>query len=231
MSLWSRSTVLLLLMLLASGLALALRPTQKIADLRPPIDLEKIIPVAFGEWHQEHQDSVQVVDPQQQEMIERIYTQTLSRTYINTHGYRVMLAIAYGDDQRDSMQVHYPEICYPAQGFSLKGKETGILNTASGAIPVTRILTNLGQRNEPVTYWTIVGERVFQGGIQKKLVEMSYGLNGEIPDGILIRVSSIDAETDNAYRMQTQFVDQMLHTLAPEHRQRLNGSPLTGSEQ
>lgn len=211
-------------MLAASGLALALRPTQKIAGQGPVIDLEVIIPRTFGEWSEEQQKSVQIVDPQQQEMIDKIYTQTLSRTYINSRGYRIMLAIAYGDDQRDAMQTHYPEVCYPAQGFSLQNKQSGMLTTANGSIPVTRILTSIGPRNEPVTYWTTVGDRVVQSGIQKKLAEMSYGLNGKIPDGLLIRVSSIDLDAANAYEIQTQFADQMLGALTPEFRKKLNGN-------
>jgi EpsI family protein len=223
MSLWFRNFILLILMLAASGLALALRPTQKIADQGPVIDLETMIPHTFGDWSEEQQNSVQMVDPQQQEMIEKIYTQTLTRTYLNNRGYRIMLAIAYGDDQRDSMQMHYPEVCYPAQGFSLHSKQTGTLATANGLIPVTRILTNLGPRNEPVTYWTTVGDQVFQGSIQKKLTEMRYGLNGKIPDGMLVRISSIDPEATHAYEMQTLFTDQMLAALTLEHRQKLNG--------
>lgn len=223
MSLWVRNLVLLVLMLIASSLALALRPTQKIADHEPAIDLETIIPRTFGDWREEQRNSVEIVDPQQKEMIETIYTQTLSRTYMNSHGYRVMLAIAYGDDQRDSMQMHYPEVCYPAQGFLLENKEAGVLTTENGPIPVTRILTSLGRRNEPVTYWTTVGDKVFQGGLQKKLTEMSYGLSGKIPDGMLIRISSIDADTKTAYEIQTEFADQMLNALSPEYRQKMNG--------
>lgn len=223
MSLWVRNLVLLVLMLIASSLALALRPTQKIADHQPAIDLETIIPRTFGDWREEQRNSVEIVDPQQKEMIDTIYTQTLSRTYMNSHGYRVMLAIAYGDDQRDSMQMHYPEVCYPAQGFLLENKEAGVLTTENGPIPVTRILTSLGRRNEPVTYWTTVGDKVFQGGLQKKLTEMSYGLSGKIPDGMLIRISSIDADTKTAYEIQTEFADQMLNALSPEYRQKMNG--------
>jgi EpsI family protein len=211
-------------MLAASGLALALRPTQKIAEQGPPIDLETIIPSKFGDWRQDDARLLQMVDPQQQEVIDKIYTQTLNRTYSNTSGYRIMLAIAYGDNQRDSMQMHYPEVCYPAQGFSLQLKKTGELKTANGSIPVTRILTNLGQRNEPVTYWTTVGDQVFQGGIQKKMAEISYGLSGKIPDGMLIRISSIDPGTANAYEVQAQFAEQMLNALKPEYRKKLNGN-------
>ncbi len=224
MTIWLRNFLLLALMLAASGLALALRPTQKIAEQGAAIDLELIVPRSFGAWREEPQKSVQIVDPQQQEMIDKIYTQTLSRTYINNQGYRIMLAIAYGDDQRDAMQTHYPEVCYPAQGFQLKDKQSGTLTTADGAIPVTRLLANLGPRHEPVTYWTTIGDRVVRSGIQKKIAEMSYGLNGQIPDGMLIRVSSIDTDATNAYEIQTQFADQMLGALTPQYRTKLNGN-------
>ena len=224
MSLWLRNVFLLLLMLAASGLALALRPTEKIADGGLPIKLETMIPRTFGDWREEQQNAVQMVDPQQQELMSKIYTDTLSRTYVDKKGYRIMLAIAYGDDQRDSMQMHYPEVCYPGQGFVLHDKQKGALTTLGGSIPVTRILTSLGQRNEPVTYWTTVGNTVFQGGLEKKLAELNYGLRGKIPDGMLIRLSSIDANAANAYEMQTQFANQMLSALTPEYRQKMNGN-------
>jgi EpsI family protein len=211
-------------MLSASALALGMRPTQKIAALGPAVDLETIIPREFGDWREEQHNFVQMVDPQQKEVIDRIYTQTLSRTYVNSKGYRIMLAIAYGDDQRDSMQIHYPEVCYPAQGFLLKNKEKGDLVTERGTIPVVRILTSLGQRDEPVTYWTLVGNTVFQGGLQKKLAEMRYGLNGKIPDGMLIRISSIDSDAEEAYEIQANFTNQMLAALAPEYRHKINGN-------
>jgi EpsI family protein len=220
-----RNFILLALMLSASGLSLALHPTQKISEHGPAIDLAEMIPRTFGEWREELNKSIQIVDPQQKEMIDKIYTQTLSRTYINAGGYRIMLSMAYGDDQRDGMQMHYPEVCYPAQGFVLQDKKMGTLSTTTGSIPVTRILANLGQRNEPVTYWTTIGDQVVQGRIQKKLTEMRYSMSGMIPDGMLIRVSSIDAEADKAYAIQAQFASQLLATLTPEYRQKLNGNP------
>ncbi len=221
---WLRNVILLVLMLAASGLAVALCPTHKIADQGPKIELETMIPRAFGDWREEQQSSAQIVDPQTKEMIEKIYNQTLTRTYANANGYRIMLSIAYGNDQSDSMQMHKPEVCYPAQGFTLHNKQTGNLTVANGLIPVTRILTSLGQRSEPVTYWTTIGDRVVQGGVNKKIIEMSYGLTGKIPDGMLIRVSSIDAEAEKAYEIQNRFSAQMIGALAPENRQRFTGN-------
>lgn len=42
--------------------------------------------------------------------------------------------------------------------------------------------------------------------MQKKLLELSNGLTRKIPDGMLIRVSSIDSDTSRAYQVQERFI-------------------------
>ncbi len=223
MTLVRKSLLLLALMLAAFGSAIALRPTVKIADERPPIDLKTLIPTQFGEWREEAQNNIYVVNPQQKEVLDKIYSETLSRTYINAQGYRIMLSVAYGADQRRATQVHKPEVCYPAQGFQLKGSHAGILATPFGELHVRRLSTSLGQRHEPVTYWIIVGDRTITSGINKKLVEMSFGFSGRIPDGLLFRVSSIDTNDNIAFAMQAAFLNQLLDAATPEARYRLSG--------
>lgn len=226
-----RNLILMVLMIAASGMAVALKPTKKIADQGPKVDLEAMIPNAFGEWRQELVATAQVVDPQQKELLDKIYNQTLSRTYVNAEGYRVMLSLAYGGDQSDAMQLHKPEVCYPAQGFTLHAMHADTMRLGNASIPITRVSTSLGQRNESVTYWITVGDRVIRSsGIQKKLVEMNYGLSGSIPDGMLIRISSIDTDKSRAYQMQDRFAKQMLDATAPESRSRLAGA-LTAHQQ
>jgi len=219
-----KNFLLLTLMVAASGLAIAMRPTQKIAEMGPPVKLEAMVPKTFGEWREEPQNQTLIVDPQQTELIDRIYTQTLSRTYINLEGYRIMLSIAYGSDQSDAKQVHKPEVCYPAQGFTLKNKQYGRMLTPNGDIPVTRIETSLGQRNEPVTYWITVANQVVGPGLDKKLTEMSFGLRGQIPDGLLFRLSSIDRDSGQAFEKQNIFTAQLLAALPPEQQKRFIGN-------
>lgn len=226
MYIWLRNFILLMLMLAASGLALALRPTQKMADQGPPINLETMIPRTFGDWYEEQQHSAQIVDPQQQEMIDKIYTQTLSRTYVNSSGYRIMLAIAYGDDQRDSLQTHYPEVCYPAQGFEVLSRQSGNISALPlGSIPIMQLTTSLEKRRlEPVTYWVMIGDMPITGGWKKKLAEMRYGLKGLVPDGLLFRVSSIDQDNQHAFEMHRSFVTDILSAMPPLERKRISGT-------
>lgn len=217
---------LLVLMLCSAGGAIALRPSHKVADFAPGIDLATLIPSQIGEWKEENRVQNLVVDPGQIAMLEKIYTQTLTRTYKNKQGDRIMLSIAYGNDQRDGMQLHKPEVCYPAQGFLVVNKQTGTLQLdTEGAnnIPVTRLETVLGNRYEPVTYWTTVGEHVYSGMIDKKIAEMRYGLAGKIPDGMLIRISSIDTQTKSAYALHAGFASEMLMAVPESYRTRLAG--------
>jgi hypothetical protein len=47
---------------------------------------------------------------------------------------------------------------------------------------------------------------------------LEYGLRGKIPDGIFVRVSSIDLQDNHAFALQAQFIDQMLNAMTPEAR-------------
>jgi len=219
-----QNMVLMVLMLVSAGLAAALRPTINLADERTPIDLKAMVPADFGDWRQNVFTSAQIINPQAQELLDKIYSETLSRTYVNSKGYQIMLSIAYGKSQSDALQLHKPEICYPAQGFRLESKQSGVLALGAGEVPATRLMTSLQQRKEPVTYWTVVGDHVTKSGTDKKLTEMRYALQNRIPDGLLIRVSSIDGDTSNAYAIHGEFAKQMIAAIAPAHRARFAGA-------
>ena len=210
------------LMISASVGAIALRPDQKVADLAG-INLDTMIPKQFGDWREEPQRNLQMVNPQTQATLDKYYSQLLSRAYVNNQGYRVMLSLAYGSDQRGALQAHMPEVCYPAQGFTLHSSKTLPLTTPFGEIPAQRLYTTLGPRQEPVTYWFTVGDKAVQNKLQKRLIDLRYGLIGQIPDGLLFRVSSIDANQERANELQDQFVNQLLQVIPPGDRKRLSG--------
>ena len=204
-------------MLAAAGLALALTPSEKVASQGPKIDLETMIPKQFGEWQVDESIVPLQVSPDVQAKLDKIYNQTLSRTYSNSKGARIMLSIAYGSDQSDSMAVHKPEVCYPAQGFEVLQKQKSTLNVGGASLPVVRMVARQKSRIEPITYWITVGNQTVTGGLDKKLAEMRYGLTGKVPDGLLFRVSSIDPEAEHAYSSQARFIAE-LHTSLDEKR-------------
>jgi EpsI family protein len=200
-----KAIVVLVGMGAAAALAKVGVPTKKIADTWET-DLEKMFPVQFGDWQVDRSIPVILPAPDLQAKLDAIYNQVLARTYVNVRtGDRIMLSVAYGGDQSDGMSVHLPEVCYPAQGFSVSSRRSGVLALAGRQVPVQRLQTRLGQRVEPVTYWLTLGESVAADRTQRKLAQMRYGLKGWIPDGMLIRISSIDRDAQHAFAVQDSF--------------------------
>jgi hypothetical protein len=52
---------------------------------------------------------------------------------------------------------------------------------------------------------------------------LRYGFQGQIPDGLIFRVSNITSDAPLAYELQAGFVSQLLSALQPSQRQFLSG--------
>ena len=225
-----RHLLLALILLAGAGLALAMKPTARMAEQRPPLDLETAIPRQFGDWRVDTSLAPITVSPDVQAELDKIYTQTVTRTYVNGHGDRVMLAVAYGGDQSRATQVHKPEVCYPMQGFQISNMVQGAMDTLAGRIPIMRMVATQGARVEPITYWIAVGDTVVRGALEQNLARIKYGLTGTVPDGILVRVSTISRNAQASYALQKNFIDGMLAAMPPEQAARLIGKFETAAQ-
>lgn len=221
-----RALLASLLLLSASGLAYMAKPTLHLADQRTKADLEAIFPSSFGGWRVDTNLPVSIVSPDVEAMLKSLYAQTVTRTYVNSMGERIMLSVAYGGDQSDATRAHRPDVCYPAQGFEIVSNSDARIAIGQGELAVRHMMAKLGQRYEPVTFWFVVGEHIAVSGQQQKLAQLRYGLRGLIPDGMLVRVSSIDHNAEAAYRVQARFIADMRLAMPPSARQRVFGSAL-----
>jgi EpsI family protein len=207
-----------------SVLSVALTPSPKVMQAQAAFSLEAMIPARFGAWRIDPHIVPLAPNPEQQGVLDKIYDQTLSRTYVDGGGRRVMLSIAYGGNQSKALQLHLPEVCYVAQGFALLRDGSDRLRTRYGVLPVQRLVARLQERNEPITYWITIGEHATRSGIAQKLRRLAYGLSGEIPDGMLVRVSSIANDEPAAWRLQDRFIAELLAALDAGERVRLIGA-------
>ncbi len=219
-----KAYLLLVLMLCAAAVALRIKPTHRLADDKPPVVLAKLIPSAFGEWKQIDTGAQQIINPQERKILSELYSQTLSKIYVNASGYRIMLSIAYGGDQSRDLGVHRPEVCYVAQGFALSKKEKVSLQIGNTEVPAMHLETHFGPRKEPVTYWIRVGEQVVRGNLELGLARLSYGVKGQIADGLLYRVSSIDADAQTAFKHQEAFSRDLALAMRAADRPALLGA-------
>ena len=188
------------------------------------VNLHSLVPQAFGDWSID--PTLEPIPPtaEVQAKLDRIYSQTLTRSYVNSRGEQMMLTIAYGGDQSDALKAHRQEVCYTAQGFTIQGLQQGELYAAGRTIPVTRMLAVRGERFEPVTYWFTMGDRVVRGRVERLQTQLASGLAGRIPDGMLVRVSSISPDAGAAFAAQQSFIDALLAAMPPTQAARVVGA-------
>ncbi|MGZ5063975.1 MAG: exosortase C-terminal domain/associated protein EpsI [Usitatibacter sp.] len=148
----------------------------------------------------------------------------MSRAYVNSRGEQMMLTIAYGGDQSDALKAHRQEVCYTAQGFTVRSLHAADVGAAGRIIPATRMLAVRGDRSEPVTYWFTMGDRVVRSRLQRLEVQLASGFAGRIPDGMLVRVSSISRDPAAAFAAQQAFVAALLAAVPPADAARIAGA-------
>jgi EpsI family protein len=216
----AKSTVLVAAAMCVAGVAGALgRPSY----VEEPNFLEATVPAKFSDWRK-LDEGPQIVDPGTAAKLKEIYKETLSGTYVDGSGYRIMLSIARSGNQIGIQEAHRPEVCYPAQGFTVIGKvEEGALTTPYGPIEVERLTTSLGPRVEPITYWLTMADRVVRTRWDKRVVQFTTAFTGQAPGGLLFRVSSIERDSQHAFAMQQKFVTEMMESVSADARRRLSG--------
>ena len=201
-----------------------LEPTVYMTDVLGKPDLELIFPRSFADWTIDVRSAMVLPSPDTVAMLNRIYNQTLTRTYINRAGQRIMLSVAYGGDQSDATRAHLPEVCYPAQGFQITQNFSGLLTLAGRRVPVRYLMSQQGNRYEPITYWLVVGDRVSLSRTDQKITRFELGLKGLIPDGMLVRVSNIDSDMERGHQLQASFLQDLAQAFVPAARDRVFGA-------
>jgi EpsI family protein len=203
-------------------LAEVLAPHTLMARTSASLDLEKVIPKQFGVWRLAPGIApVTPAEPEgyvQADPYSRIYSQDVGRTYTDGHGNIVMLMVAYGPVQNYRLKAHRPEMCYTAAGFRVSGKTNTEFRYRKDAPPLkmARLTAERESRFEPISYWMRVGNDITTGVIDRQLIRLKYGLRGMIPDGALIRVSTIGLPEDASYKLQEQFIRDLLGAIAPQ---------------
>jgi EpsI family protein len=186
---------------------------------RPQLDT--MIPHQFGDWVEmtEGQGST-VVDPEQQYAINNLYSQTVSRTYEHRpSGRRIMLSVAYGENQSFSKQLHRPEACYSSQGFNIEKVYEEKAQVFGRPIAVNRMLATIGPRVEQVTYWIRIGDGLISGPpTALNIARLKMSLKGYITDGLLFRVSEINENQQEAHQLEDRFIQDFLGALSPSQQ-------------
>lgn len=202
-------TCILLALAMITAAALTVVATPKLTAMTNSPQLEATVPIAFAGWTAMPRSAAQVsVSQGVQTEFENPYDQTVLRTYVNAKGDELMLALAWGARQRQDVKVHQPEVCYPAQGYSVLEVGPGRPISLTGRteqIPTVSLLARvLGNSStfEAVRYWIRIGT-IYEGdGLKARWYILKEGIHGRVPDGILVRVSQRIRSVDQVPRAQ-----------------------------
>lgn len=219
-----REIVLAGLGLSALGLAEALRPRRKIKLLKPGRTIEAALPREFGAWVSHAAD---LVSPEQAGRLARsLYSETVGRAYLNeATGEEVFVLAAYGDTQSDLLQLHRPESCYPAVGYTVTLSQVTAVPLAGASIPGRRVIAEMDDRAENIIYWTRLGERLPQSAGDQRDARLLNAIDGFVADGILMRCSAI-GQAETAFDILERFIPELLQATPRDLRPALVGTDL-----
>lgn len=182
--------------LTAAAIAFARKPRTDDAFMGSS-KLEDIVPRQFAGW--QFVTASGLVLPPQDQLQSKIYHQLLTRVYNRGDGQSIMLLIAYGGSQDGVVQIHRPEICYPASGYTLSTVKDHLAKLAPKVlIPSRYIVADSPSRTEQMIYWTRLGADFPRRWSEQRLSVFEQNMAGIIPDGVLVRISTDVSDASSA---------------------------------
>jgi EpsI family protein len=214
-------------MLLAAAGAAALTPRHHV-ELLHGRKLDTIIPAAFGDWTMTP-SSAFVLPKTPGSLADRLYSDTVSRLYVASNRLPMMMVLAYGNLQSDLLQLHRPETCYAAVGFQISNStRTALAVAPQVSIPLRELTASTDNRVEPIAYWTRIGDFLPTDKHEQRIMRLRQQLAGIIPDGILVRLSTVAEPTPATFAELAAFGRALILAVKPVDRAVLIGPTLAG---
>lgn len=211
----------------AAGLAAHLGREAFDFTASDPPQIEPLIPSRIGPWR--HAGSGGVILPSEVEKV-RFYDQEVQRVYLGAGTPPMMLVLAYcARPQQGLLQIHDPRVCYPGAGFSIDSGRSLAFDLGGSIEVETQSFTAVRPgRTEQVVYWTRVGEDIKGPTEDQHLAIIRSVVRGELPDGLLFRVSSL-GEGEDLMREIRHFTSQLIRQVSQPGRELLLGRRLAAT--
>ncbi|MFZ5707011.1 MAG: exosortase-associated protein EpsI, V-type [Pseudomonadota bacterium] len=210
--------------LLAATAAIAnsRRPDEPFRMLPGKPKLNPLFPLKVGDW--EYQTSSGLVLPPPDQLSDRLYNAIITRYYASPTGLPVMMLVAYNGVQDGMLQVHRPEVCYPAAGYRIEEERIVPLDAGRGVrVPGHYLATRSVSRFEQLIYWTRIGNDFPTEWWQQHWAVAKENLKGRVPDGVLIRFSTAAPDDQVAIATLKRFIEPLFAELGPTARRLLFG--------
>ena len=205
--------------------AVALQPRKRLVLLGDR-KLDDVIPQKIADW--QNVPSTDFILPKSPgSLADRLYSQTVSRLYRSPTKLPMMIVIAYGAVQNDLLQLHRPETCYSAVGYTISASRRQQLPIGGKAqLPVRELTASTDSRMEQICYWTRIGDDLPTDGAEQRRVKLVQQMKGYLSDGILVRISTPAANDPEVFAQLAMFATSMVAEIKPADRMILIGRPL-----
>lgn len=154
----------------------------------------RLIPDRVGRWQSRRSDELVVAT--EDEGQDKLYENIETRIYEGRSLPSIMLLVAYSSIQRNDIQVHRPEVCYPAGGFPIEKMRSVAIEFNGRGIDALELVADRGGLKEKILYWIRVGDEFPAGWVDLRLKTAMSNITGIIPDGLLFRVSTVNQGSD-----------------------------------
>lgn len=201
-----------------------LKPRRHVS-LQGSAKLDQFVPRSVGAWTS--RDVSDLVAPKTPDsLMAKLYGEAVGRIYRQaTTGTEVMMLLAHGDTQSNDLQLHRPEVCYPAFGFSISASKAISLPLPGGvSLPARRLIASAPGRQEYIIYWSRLGEFLPTDGSQQRIDRLTTSMHGFVADGLLARFSSLGSDSDATFSMLQGFIGELVRAVPINQRLALIGT-------
>lgn len=201
-----------------SAAAAFARTPRTIEDALGKRKLEDIIPKKIGEW--EFATASGLVTAPEDQLSKLLYSQLFTRVYVSPGKPSIMMLVAQSASQTGVLQIHRPEVCYPAGGYTLSPVVEFDMPLRQGRLRTNQLTASADGTSEHIVYWTRIGQHMPISWAEQRLAVAGDNLRGIVPDAVLARISISHASRDIAMAEITAFTRTLIDAL-PERDRRV----------
>lgn len=214
------------LLLLSSLCLVEIREYQSAQAVKQP-DLQQLVNLHPVGWTA---ISSPYVDPRWNESMKGDYDLVAAQAYQRGDGKKVVVVMTWS---RDGIRRagHSQQICYQAGGFTVTPPEYASVATKAGKQDMVTFTATHGNLTADVMYWRITGGKTdISTGQQRnvairfdKLTRLVQHILGDLPDNLMVRVSSDRSSPDQPATAQIDYIRGFLEMLPASERKLIMG--------
>lgn len=213
------------LLILFSLLLVESKINLRVKDSKP--DLERLVSLHPPGWKMVEDQQVKLL---WDESVLSEYDVVASRRYQRADGRRVLVIMTWsGDGFR--RQGHDQQVCYIASGFAVTPPRFVSISTSAGSIEAMAFSASRAAMEEDVVFWRVT-DGIRERGIDsrstivhrfQRLLYLPDLFRGELPDNLMVRVSSIRLRDNQPTSAHVDYIREWLRAISSADRAQIMG--------